>query len=1305
LAGQVQLVKDLRSTRIDAKTQLESYTSWESIFTNLLNDSTPYIHDDMTLRNRYFVNGAIVLDKFYPLTVGASGKTITMPLTDNTDVTLNGIINYYKDIGIPNIVREIGRRLKLVIDQVVTNYNSDATLFSTEFATRKVIAAPSVFANTQAIVSRTNSDKAKVDAQMPSNTDTPISTELVKIYVAYAGSDVVTENQRTVAAILDYVTGLQSEFSTLKGAATTIKANREEARDEIRTYYQNLLPFVGSGEVLTDVNNSRKTEIENYFIFNINSNKDLEIRVKDSFYDLSNATLDLIESTYKRLNDLSGVYGDYTLAAPEPSVVSLLNVTRYYIINYIDSVEKKYNDYQRFFYDDKGNFFPGITLEDDLQQPAFSNKAASDKNLAKTSNTRELKELQTTYMGLRQRIIEKGGDFGKTFDLRPKTKSAHSTYESLYNEYDFRIIDPKTDVYKNMNGDYTDLLSEKVTTASSVDNLYLDCQRKKYINPFGTDLSGVEDVNCNNSTINTEFNTKQNAYYRLLLACKEVVKANINVVVKYYDDNNDAIELDGKKKLPLNVYNIKYPIENSSPAETMPERDISRMDTIALTKPNELQDLLVSLRNKYYVGRDNIFLQVQAAKNGGSTKGTARTNLNTAMSNLRTQHDIFGKLFTYSDSKYARFLSKSNNATKYLTLLGPGTEGKTDPNVYMYSRIDNTNKFMALDVSGSPNLYTETAAFDNMLTLNNDNTYFSCICEALKQVCRDYKQLWTDQIGPNGLFAFHVANRTNWSPNSLFNPFLATTNGIGFADSHIATLEGYASKTPLPTLSLTTSSEVKDIMDSYLFSINGIAGYFSLLNDEITTAELEKNKFTCKNAIIALNGVYTTYQSLGIDMPTSLTNALKSYTVSSSTFVKDISNATLIKLENDLSGSTAGLLISVRTKLAQVIRSYQSLRNSFLEFYDENKTTLGQIAYFDTMVQNKGSLDGIDNGHVTKLENTKTETVPMSNDEIKVIYDVYLTIESGQTKSPFQRLVDFVQDYFTNPTGAIQSYQGSYDTLFANPSFTYKAKGRQLVAAAPYAFGAPTLQRDLALARAPSPDLLNLVKSYNDRYDYIRDTTARNNVAKAIADYWTLLATVPSDIQMAEIFKERYTNSTKYINLEDTSSPNYPFTSMFMGLKSADYINALKTYRDAKLELLAFVSKKYQDDVTKFVSVYDKWRSFYDGNVGVFTIPKLHTDEIEGLYAYILSTNSNIVTVAEKLRDSTQSFTIRGQSISSDDMYKRMNDFIEKAELYFLTDQYKTCLNTQIGEQTVRVQNNQGVLPNLFGGTSRWSFF
>jgi hypothetical protein len=138
---------------------------------------------------------------------------------------------------------------------------------------------------------------------------------------------------------------------------------------------------------------------------------------------------------------------------------------------------------------------------------------------------------------------------------------------------------------------------------------------------------------------------------------------------------------------------------------------------------------------------------------------------------------------------------------------------------------------------------------------------------------------------------------------------------------------------------------------------------------------------------------------------------------------------------------------------------------------------------------------------------------------------------------------------------------------------------------------------------------------------------------------------------------------------------------------------------------LAFVSKKYQDDVTKFVSVYDKWRSFYDGNVGVFTIPKLHTDEIEGLYAYILSTNSNIVTVAEKLRDSTQSFTIRGQSISSDDMYKRMNDFIEKAELYFLTDQYKTCLNTQIGEQTVRVQNNQGVLPNLFGGTSRWSFF
>jgi hypothetical protein len=69
-----------------------------------------------------------------------------------------------------------------------------------------------VFASATAMNSRTTTDLSGVEAEMPPNNN-PSSTNLVKIYVRYAGSSVVSRDQLTRAQVLDTI-GLQSEYSS-----------------------------------------------------------------------------------------------------------------------------------------------------------------------------------------------------------------------------------------------------------------------------------------------------------------------------------------------------------------------------------------------------------------------------------------------------------------------------------------------------------------------------------------------------------------------------------------------------------------------------------------------------------------------------------------------------------------------------------------------------------------------------------------------------------------------------------------------------------------------------------------------------------------------------------------------------------------------------------------------------------------------------------------------------------------------------------------------------------------------------------
>jgi hypothetical protein len=556
-------------------------------------------------------------------------------------------------------------------------------------------------------------------------------------------------------------------------------------------------------------------------------------------------------------------------------------------------------------------------------------------------------------------------------------------------------------------------------------------------------------------------------------------------------------------------------------------------------------------------------------------------------------------------------------------------------------------------------------------------------------MCEDYR---TEFNKPEAFqLRSYLQQNRNWT---LINPYPATEGGQGFVDADRDILNNYDEQTLTEV-----SNDVQGIMNKYLFGNDKFAGLFALLNEAINTAKDEQNKEFCSTAMKNLNVLYNKYSSLGVAKPANLTLAETYYDFSNNTFKStppDIITFTT-NVNNDMLDS-GPLMTSVRSKLVSVITSYKSLRNTFLEFYNENKAPNGSlqaVTKFDEMTKDT-TLDGSDDTNIGRL----TAQQPLSESNVEGIFNFYM----GRS-AKFQELVDFVQNYFTDPDGAIQTYQNKYDTLFAKPSLEYRGQ-RQLVASAPFAFGAPTAASDRALATAPSPDLTQLVTTYNQRYDYIRATNVRNAIAQAIADYWNMLSMVPVDIQMAETATNTYTNSLNYINIENTSAPNYPFTQLFMDMErmSGEYDRKLSEYRQAKIRLAELFGQKYKDAVKKFMTIYGKWDAFVTSQYGNSTIPQLATNEIKWLARH--TTESSIEVVAAELQDSTKSFNVSNQSsIQADDMYSRMNEFVKQAELYFLTDHYKSCLNTQVGEQSVRVQNKQGVLPNLFGGTSRWAFF
>ena len=1194
---------------------------------------------------------------FYTLNVGTDGDTLVLP---TTAPTLNGIINYFNaetGTGIGTLYTEIGSRIISIINAYKNNYFSapSSSLFSNRFVTAGRLGAPSsqIYSESSLVTNRVNTDISGVNTNVANRS----TTGLQNLYQKYAGDGSIE--------------GYQKELGDLIDSLTVGKQKRDLAKEELVDCFNLAKPFVGSARTISDFGFSVPSEVNLY----IDSSG---TGVTDSFFDLSDAELERLDTKFGELSDTSATSSPFSLTGTRsvPNLntagASLIDAIRYYVFMLIKDVNTTYTNKKKYL------DLPGVSLPDEIA--VFTTTRDTDIGSLHTANESSLANLQTKYFNLKDLIIETADPLALTDSLRPKAISAADAYLKLYDTYKpFADISGSSE-YTNMMADYDSITSmyNAYDTQShlklSINNTLLECVRKKYVNPkidskeYESDVSGVS---CDNSTINSDHANKTNAYTRLLKACAELVKTKIDSVVTYYTDNKDTIEENGREALNVK---IRFILTNQpGTTDTEPNND---KQSITDTPNDQLETKLKTIMDKYYNnGQNSIMSLLLNAQFAGDELGSARKNLNNAMSDFRSQYNLYnatGSIFDtnirrHNGTNYVSFLSDNKPATSYISKMGPGTSETSSAYTYL---LNNQSKFTAAFKALSlTQLESEKVAFENLLK-NTTGSYLSSVKSAVEQFITDYKSAWDAQTTLFG----DVLGNAEWDVNSKYvslNPKVSDSETLTTEDD----ISGVRGITSLPSLYLVNPSVTTEVVPTAI--IPKYLKLFSLLDSAITDASREQALYKCRNAMLKLYDLYDTFKN-EIEKPARVTEAEDYYDFATrsktsnsgfKTTVADKSNIDIGIITANMTTAYTNLFANIKSTLKSLIESYQSLRKQFLEFYDENKESLGSIAFVESLNRNK--VDNDDIKQLADLSGASTEAALIT------IRDYYIAGDSSNP-SLFNQMMTLVEDYFNGNTGAMAKYETSFDKLFGSaPPATGLATLTSKFARGP----SETTERDLT-------SLKNTVSRYDARYDEVRLTNARVTAAQAILGYWESIGLMTSEIQAKELASALYIESRSYINM-DTGS----FTTIYLNLggitnsvvNTSKYSEIQSKFQNKSSELLTELKGQYETEVAEFSTlIWPKYMQ-YVGKTDVsipMNIP--FVGDMDWFKTYIDSKpgaaglNSIVIEIVTNVSEYN--------GISPKEMFSRMQKFVKEFKLYLLALDYQMKI---IKDSTVS-RNPQG---------------
>ncbi len=1175
---------------------------------------------------------------FYGLSVGNDGDTLVLP---TTAPTLNGIINYFNaenGAGVGALYTEIGSRIISIINDYKNNYFSapSSSLFSNRFVTAGRLGAPSsqIYSESSLVTNRVNADISGVNTYVANRS----TTGLQNLYEKYAGNGSIA--------------GYQKELGDLIDSLTVGKQKRDLANEELVDCFNLAKPFVGSARTISALGFTVPSEVNLY----INSTG---TGVTDSFFDLSNAELERLDTKFGELSDTSVTSSPFSLtgirSAPNLNAdgASLIDAIRYYVFMLIKDVNTTYTNNKKYL------DLPGVVLPDDIA--VFTTTRDTDISGLHTANESSLANMQTKYFNLKDLIISTAGPLALTDSLRPKAVSAADAYLKLYDAYKpFADISGSSE-YTNMILDYnyiTSIYDANDTQSQlklSVNNTLLECVRKKYVNPFDSIVydSGVSGVSCDNSTINSDYANKTNAYTRLLKACAELVKTKIDSVVTYYTDNKNDIEENGREALDTRIRHILTIQPDTT--NTEPNND---KQSITDTPNDQLETKLQNIMNKYYNnGQNSIMSLVQNAQFKGDELGSARRNMNSAISDFRSQYDLYnatGSIFDANirrrnGTNYISFLSSNTNATSYISNMGPGTSETSSAYTYLdkNNRLKFTTAFKALSL---PQLESEKVAFENLLK-NTTGSYLSSVKSAVEQFIMDYKSAWDAETTLFG----DVLGNADWDVNIKYpslNPKVSDSETLS-TDDDISVVSAITS---LPSISLVNPSATNEVIPTAI--IPKYLKLFSLLDSAITDATRQQVLYKCRDAMLKLYTLYDSFKNQ-IGKPARVTEAESYYDFATrsrtsnagfKTTVADKSNLDIGVITTNIITAYTNLFANIKSTLKSLIESYQSLRKQFLEFYDENKESLGSIAFVESL--NRTQVNNDDSKQLADLSGASTEAALIT------IRDYYI----AGSPSLFNQMMTLVEDYFNGNTGAMAKYETSFDKLFGS---------------APPATGLATLTSQFARGSSETTErdltsLKNTVSRYDARYDEVRLTNARVTAAQAILGYWESIGLMTPEIQAKELASALYIESRSYINM-DTGS----FTTTYMNLggitnsvvNTSKYSEIQSKFSAKSSVLLTELKGQYETEVAEFSTlIWPKYMQ-YVGKTDVsipMNIP--FVGDMDWFKTHIGERGLN-TTVIEIVANNMNATPYNG--ISPKEMFSRMQKFVKEFKLYLLALDYQ----------------------------------